>query len=220
MTIPGDAGYAAELGAAYVGVIFAESPRKVSEDTARAVFDAAGPSTKHVAVFGSEPIASIAETARRIGAQIVQLHCELRPAEIEALRSHFHGEIWAVVSLDPKTDKLPPNAFDLAEAADAILLDARVGNQSGGTGRALAWTSLSEGTAALAERRPIVLAGGLQPENVGEAIRVMKPSIVDVSSGVEASPGVKDRPRMKAFAEAVRSASIVGWNTPPGQDSQ
>jgi phosphoribosylanthranilate isomerase len=221
LTIPGDAGYAAELGAAYVGVIFADSARKVSEDTARAVFDAAGSSTKHVAVFGSEdPIDSIVERARRIGAQVLQLHRELEPAEIEGLRANFSGEIWAVVSVDPDADRLPRHAFDLADSADAILLDARIGNRSGGSGRPLAWSTLASDSTALSALRPIILAGGLKAENVGEAIRAMRPSVVDVSSGVEASPGVKDRPRMKAFAEAVRSASIVGWNTTPGPDSK
>jgi phosphoribosylanthranilate isomerase len=210
MTRPEDAAYAAELGAGYVGVIFAESPRKVSEETARSVFAAAGPDTRHVAVFGSESPATIAAIATRIRADVVQLHADPEGKVLDALRREFKGDIWAVVSLDPSQRSLPRSAFDVAGNADAILLDAQVGGTSGGTGRTLKWDDLRGDAARLAERGPVILAGGLRPENVGEAVRVLNPKVVDVSSGVESSPGVKDHTRMKAFAQAVASASIVG----------
>jgi phosphoribosylanthranilate isomerase len=215
ITIPGDAGYAAELGASHVGVIFAESSRKVSEDTARAVFDAAGPNLRHVAVFGSDPIDAIGAQATRIGADVVQLHGTLDADAIAALRGSFSGDIWAVVSLEPGTDRLPESVLDVTAAADGVLLDARVGNRSGGTGRSLSWRSIAGDVEKLASRIPVILAGGLRPENVAEALAAIRPSVVDVSSGVEKYPGVKDRPRMKAFAEAVRAASIVGWKSTP-----
>jgi phosphoribosylanthranilate isomerase len=210
MTRPEDAAYAAELSAGYVGVIFAESPRKVSEETARAVFAAAGPDMRRVAVFGSESPAAVAGIANRIGADIVQLHSDPEGKLLDALRREFNGDIWAVVSLDPSQGSLPRSAFDLADSADAILLDAQVGGMSGGTGQTLRWDDLRGDAARLAERGRVILAGGLRPENVGEAVRVLNPNVVDVSSGVESSPGVKDHSRMKAFAQAVASASIVG----------
>ena len=212
ITRPADASTAARLGAAYVGVIFADSPRRVDETAARAVFEAAGNGVGHVAVFGDGSIEDIAARASEIGADIVQLHAASGATAVDELRRKFRGRIWAVVSVDPHSHSLPPEAGDLAAAADAVLLDARVGGRSGGTGRTLHWDALFASVADLSERTELILAGGLTPENVATAIGAMRPDVVDVSSGVESSPGVKDPQRMEAFAEAVRSASIVGEN--------
>ena len=214
MTRPADAKIAAQLGASYVGVILTDSPRRVDEDTARAVFEAAGDEVSHVAVFGDESVESIAGKASRIGADIVQLHSASGASAIDDLRRQFRGKIWAVISIDPDSRILPPEANDLAATADALLLDARIGGRSGGTGRTLNWGALIASAAALNDRTDLILAGGLTPENVATAIRTMRPEVVDVSSGVESSPGIKDRSRMEAFAEAVLSASIVGEKPP------
>jgi len=214
MTRPADAKIAAQIGASYVGVILTDSPRRVDEDTARAVFEAAGDQVSHVAVFGDESVESIAGKASRIGADIVQLHSASGASAIDDLRRQFRGKIWAVISIDPDSRILPPEANDLAETADALLLDARIGGRSGGTGRTLNWGALIASVGALNDQADLVLAGGLTPENVATAIRAMRPEVVDVSSGVESSPGIKDRSRMEAFAEAVLSASIVGEKPP------
>lgn len=214
LTRPADARIATRLGASYVGVILAESPRRVDEETARAVFDAAGDELGRVAVFGDGSSQNIAAKASRIGADIVQLHSASGASAIDELRRQFRGRIWAVISIVPDSHILPPQTTDLAEAADAVLLDARVDGRSGGTGRTLNWDALIASVAALNEQTELILAGGLTPENVATAIRAMRPQVVDVSSGVESSPGVKDPLRMEAFAEAVRSASIVGEKPP------
>jgi phosphoribosylanthranilate isomerase len=212
ITRPADAKTAARLRAAYVGVIFAESPRRVDVATARAVFEAAGGEVGHVAVFGDDDMEDIAARVSEIGADIVQLHAASGAAAVDELRRKFRGKIWAVVSVDPHSRVLPPETPGLGAAADAVLLDARVGGRSGGTGRKLNWEALIESVAALTERTEVILAGGLTAENVAEAISSLRPYVVDVSSSVERSPGVKDPLRMEAFAEAVRSASIVGEN--------
>jgi phosphoribosylanthranilate isomerase len=193
-----------------VGVIFADSPRRVDEATARAVFQAAGEKVGHVAVFSDENIEEIAATASRIGADVVQLHGIRTASEVEEVRRRFRGKIWAVISVDPYAQLLPPEAADLARTADALLLDARVGRRSGGTGRTLNWEGLSASVSELGDEVELILAGGLTPENVAEAIGAMRPDVVDVSSGVEISPGVKGAEKMEAFAEAVGSASMVG----------
>ena len=210
ITRPADANIAARLGASYVGVILADSPRRVDEATARAVFEAAGDELGRVAVFGEESSENIAAKASRIGADVVQLHLASDASTVDEIRRQFRGKIWGVISIDPHSHILPAETTDLAAAADAVLLDARVGGRSGGTGRTLNWEALVASVAALSERTELILAGGLTPENVATAIRAMRPGVVDVSSGVESSPGVKDPFRMEAFAEAVRSASIVG----------
>lgn len=215
MTGPDDAAYARELGAAYVGVIFTQSPRKVTVESARSVFESAGRELGHVAVFGDESMDDIAAMATDSGADIVQLHCRRGVADIEALRKEFSGQIWAVISVQPNSDSLPADAPRVAEVADALLLDTRVGDRSGGTGRPFGWERMSDKISALRENIKLVIAGGLNPENVRDAIGFLAPDIVDVSSGVEISPGVKDTAKMKAFAEAVRSASIVERDIPP-----
>lgn len=210
ITRPVDASLAADLGASYVGVIFAESRRKVDETQARAVFSAAGSGVKHVIVIGREPVDVIASKARAAGADVVQLHGGVTRKEVDDLRRQFNGEIWAVVGVEASAGNLPSEALQIADSVDAILLDTSVKGNTGGTGTSFDWSRLAGAVDSLAQRTRIVLAGGLNPENVGLAINILHPSVVDVSSGVEAAPGVKDSRRMKAFAEAVVSASIVG----------
>ena len=105
---------------------------------------------------------------------------------------------------------LPEGATALAEAAGVVVLDAHVVGQLGGTGVALDWGALQHDVWALRESIPgvqIVLAGGLRPHNVVEAIRLLAPDVVDVSSGVETSTGVKDPVLVEQFIAAVRSAA-------------
>lgn len=215
MTRAEDAAYARELGAAYVGAIFTESPRTVSVESARAVFEAAGNELGHVAVFGDEKADDVAAKATDSGAGIVQLHCRRGASDIEALRKKISGQIWAVISVEPNSDSLPEDADQIADVADALLLDSRVGGRSGGTGTPFSWDRFSDAVERLRGRIELVVAGGLTPDNVRDAIGFLAPDIVDVSSGVEISPGVKDPAKMKAFAEAVRSASIVEREIPP-----
>jgi phosphoribosylanthranilate isomerase len=98
-------------------------------------------------------------------------------------------------------------------AADALLLDAHVPGKLGGTGTTLPWRTMAadlrELRAAAGPESRLVLAGGLTPDNVGEAILLLRPDVVDVSSGVERAPGIKDHDRMHAFADAVRTADAT-----------
>lgn len=203
-----DAAAAARHGAAYVGAIFATSPRQVNERTASLVFSGAGAGVGKVAVVAGGAIEDIAAVAGRVSADVIQLHGDIGPATIEALRARFPGKIWAVVSVDPDGRSLDPHLRDLAEAADAILFDTRVSGIAGGTGVPFDWSRLAKTVDPIRDQTKIIVAGGLDAGNVAEAIRTLSPDIVDVSSGVEASPGIKDHSRMLAFAEAVRSASI------------
>ena len=203
-----DARQASILGADFVGVILADSPRRVDPPTASAIFAAAGPRVEHVAVFGHGSSGNVPGVANDLDADVVQLHGSIGPRILEAFRHAFPGRIWAVIGVTPGDSTLPPDAFDIAKVADGIVLDARVGGRTGGTGVSLDWDQLAESVAALRERTQIILAGGLRASNVAAAVQAMRPDVVDVSSGVERSPGKKDHDKMRAFAEAVRSASI------------
>jgi phosphoribosylanthranilate isomerase len=180
----------------------------VDDATARAIFEAAGDALGHVAVFDGGVIEQIANRAAKVGAGIIQLHGDAGPATIEALHARFDGQVWAVVAVDQGSNVLPPDIHDIAAVADAVLLDTRVAGRTGGTGKPLDWDRLAEEVGRLRGLTKIVLAGGLNPHNVADAVSALAPDIVDVSSGVESSPGTKDHRLMTAFAERVRSASI------------
>lgn len=206
-----DAARAAALGASYAGVIFAGGPRALTVARAREVLaPLAGGPLRRVGVFGAQSVEETAAMADAAGVDVVQLHGGASVDAIERLRSRFGGAIWAVLRLPGS--ELPAGAAAIAEAADGIVLDAAVPGQLGGTGVALEWGALAPLTGTL--RPPgragwrLVLAGGLKPVNVAGAVALVRPDVVDVSSGVESAPGVKDPESMRAFVEAARAALI------------
>ena len=156
-------------------------------------------------VFASQSESEIADIASVVGLHVVQLHGEPDPDRIRAVRAATGLEVWAVVRTADGV--LPERVDDVADAADAVLIDALVTGALGGTGRVVPWGRLGEALDAMAAGHRIVLAGGLTPENVAEAISYVSPMIVDVSSGVEAAPGVKAPARIRAFIAAVRATS-------------
>lgn len=201
-----DAAEAARLGASYVGAIFAGGPRAVDPAVAAENFAGLAGGVRRVGVFGRSDAAEIARIAGAARLDIVQLHGDPVVEDVHAVRDQVEAAVWAVVRIDAAT--LPPTVDGLARSADALLLDARVAGALGGTGTRLDWEALSEPVARLRERVPvtIILAGGLAPENVGRAIEALHPDAVDVSSGVERAPGIKDHERMRAFMDAVQRA--------------
>ena len=210
MTRPVDAAFAGELGASYVGAVFAESPRRVTVAEAREIFAGAS-GVRRVGVFGHATISSpeIIRAARELRLDVMQLHGCFAPDEVARLRDYFDGEMWAVLAVEESRVTFPEDWEMIADAADAIVFDTSVRGASGGTGRVFDWTAAAPAIKRAASQATIVLAGGLNPANVATGIRLLHPAIVDVSSGVESSPGIKDHGLMRAFADAVVSASIV-----------
>lgn len=199
---------AARLGATHVGVIFAQSPRRISPSAAKEVFMAAGDLAR-VGVFADAAVEEILTAAREAALDIVQLHDLATPSEWKQLRAGFAGEVWQMIPVAAGRGDLLEEWRDAADAADAVVLDTRADGRSGGTGKAFDWRAASSAVREVSARVPVVLAGGLTPSNVGEAVEILAPAVVDVSSGVELAPGIKDPALMRAFAQAVRSASIV-----------
>ncbi len=202
-----DADYATVLGAGDVGVIFAGGPRELTPLRAAQVLARVPASVQRVGVFADQQPSEIAEIAREVGLSVAQLHGASDVARIEAVREAFGGDVWAVVRVQGTA--LPGETQSLLSAADGLLLDAHTPGALGGTGTALPWADLSRELEEIRGARSIVLAGGLKPENVGRAIAALSPDVVDVSSGVESSPGIKDHERMRAFRDAVMHASIA-----------
>ena len=201
-----DADAAAALGARYIGVVFAESPRQVSDERAREVFASIPLGISRVGVFGDTKPEQIAARAEALGLDVVQLHGDPKPRMIARVRKRWHGRVWAVQRI---SDTLPDSARELFEVSDGVVLDARTPDQLGGTGVTLPWEDLKERVDLFRPpRAKLVLAGGLTPENVARAIGVLRPDVVDVSSGVELMVGVKDHARMQAFRDAVLGARV------------
>jgi phosphoribosylanthranilate isomerase len=196
-----DAEYADAAGVEYLGVIFAGGPRERSPTQARDTL--AGRRARKVGVFADQPEGFIASVAELVGLHVVQLHGAADPERVERVRAATGREIWSVVRT--ADGMLPEGIEALCEAADALLIDAHVPGKLGGSGVQVPWDRLGESLDTLDYHPRIVLAGGLTADTVAEAIDLVAPNVVDVSSGVESSPGIKDHSRIRAFVGAVRS---------------
>ncbi len=184
-----DARAAVEAGASAIGFIFWEkSPRFVDPDRARAIAATLPPFVTPVGVFVNDGRARINEIAAWVGLGAVQLHGDEQPEDLAAITRPV---IKALSRLDGREDEWPAQVTLLVDGHDPV--------RRGGTGEKADWTA----AAALAKRRRVVLAGGLTAENVAEAIRQVRPFGIDVSSGVEAAPGIKDHQRLAALFKAV-----------------
>jgi phosphoribosylanthranilate isomerase len=206
MTRPQDAAIGAEIGARYIGVVFADGPRRVTAAQAKKIFEAAGKTVKHVGVFGTNDPDEIARMAEETHLDVVQLHNDPTLSDLRAIRGKVSGEIWAAIRIAGA--HIPHEAEALFDTADAIVLDARSEKQLGGTGKALPWNELAVDLARDRGSSAVVLAGGLKPGNVGSAVRTLAPDVVDVSSGVESAAGIKDPWLMREFYAAVSGARV------------
>jgi phosphoribosylanthranilate isomerase len=196
-----DAQLAVDAGADAVGfVFFAMSPRKTTVERASRIVRVLPTTVRRVGVFVNETPEAMSRAAEEVGLDLLQLHGD-EPAE--ALAGLARPVIKAVrVGRGFAQDE----ALRFAEKAAGLLVDTRLPGETqlpGGTGVPFDWTLVK----GLAERVPfLMLAGGLSPQNVAEAIRAVRPHAVDVSSGVEALPGRKDAEKVRAFVRAAREA--------------
>lgn len=197
-----DVAAAVDVGARYVGVVFARGPRTVTAEVAGELLRHLPAAVSRVGVFGPdrEPDA-VADVARAAGLDIVQLHGDPDGAIVERVRKAFGGPVWAALRV--RGDSLPTLAAELFQIANAVVLDAYSPTSLGGTGLALPWGRLADALRPLRGPGQLVLAGGLRPETVARAVSLLGPDVVDVSSGVESAPGIKDHAKLRAFREAV-----------------
>lgn len=186
-----DALAAVEAGAHALGFMFAPSPRQVTPEQAAAIIGALPPFVQTVGVFVDGDVEAV---LARCPLDAVQFHGEETPSAIARIKQVRRIK---ACRIGARCDLELLAAY--TDVADAFHLDARVSGLAGGTGQSFPWPLAQE---ARRFGRPIILAGGLSPENVADAIEAGRPDAVDVSSGVEASPGRKDPERVRRFVAA------------------
>jgi indole-3-glycerol phosphate synthase/phosphoribosylanthranilate isomerase len=198
ITSKDDAAMAVAAGADAIGFVFwPKSPRAVDAATARDIASTLPPFILRVGVFVDTPPGEIRRIADEVGLDMVQLHGN------ESVDAVAQAPRRAVKAVRVGPDFRPEDALQYDGTAAALLLDTRVDGDAspGGTGRTFDWSlvrPVREGTSFM------ILAGGLSPDNVAEAIAAVRPDAVDVSSGVESAPGKKDPAKVRAFVDAVR----------------
>ncbi len=202
LTRPADAAQVGSHGAAYAGVVMASGPRRLDPARAALVLDALSAGVKRAAVFGTQSVEEIADIARRLRLDVAQLHGDPSVAAVRDMRAALESPtaVWAVVRVTDG-DQAARRIAELDGVADGILLDAAVAGALGGSGAAFDWSAFPAD--ARPRRSTFIVAGGLTPDNVAQAIRAFHPNVVDVSSGIERARGVKDPERMREFAQAV-----------------
>jgi phosphoribosylanthranilate isomerase len=198
-----DVDRAVELGCDYVGVIFAGGPRNRTLHQAADILRGADPAQR-VGVFGTPDATELNHYVSSVPLSVAQLHGDSSPKSVMAARAIGVRQVWSVIPV--VGGALSSDAEELFLCADAVVLDTRAANGLGGTGRAFDWAAVAAALETVERRARLVVAGGLTPDNVARAIECLKPDIVDVSSGVESAPGVKDPILMSRFVEAARSA--------------
>ncbi len=211
LTDPGQAAAVAGLGADFIGLVFADSKRYVSNELARDIVQAIPAETPAVGVFVNSSAAEINRTARETGIAIAQLHGEETPSilgeiEIPCIKAFRIRDAESIVQIHEWLVCIEQGC-----TLEAVLLDAYSPDAAGGTGEKFNWNLLVEARehGGLDDLPPLILAGGLDAGNVAEAIRIVQPWAVDVSSGVESSPGIKNPAKVRDFIQTVQQCSMI-----------
>jgi len=196
---------ALDAGADMIGfVFFPPSPRNISFKTAAALEARVRGRAKKVALTVDADDTLLAYVVDALGPDILQLHGSESPMRVAAVKAQFNLPVMKSIAVETKTDLAAIARY--AAVADRLLFDARAPREAtrpGGLGKPFDWTLLAGATAPV----PLMLSGGLDAGNVGEALRITRAPGVDVSSGVEHAPGEKDADKIRAFVRAARSAA-------------
>ncbi len=201
---PEAAEVAAAAGADAVGFVFVEgTPRFIRPEHAAAIMYALPPMVTSVGVVRDLTVDAFCALEQRCPCELMQLH----GAEDEKTVAACGPGVIRAIRFDAATITDDLKRWARLAEVGAILVDG----SAGGTGETFDWSRLADAVAAMPSPKPIIVAGGLTPDNVADAVRAVRPWAVDVSSGVESAPGVKDHGAIRAFCEAVRDAD----STPP-----
>ena len=198
MTRVEDALLAAELGVDAIGLVFTtRSKRRVSLVQARVIVDALPPFVATVALFMDDEANLVRQVLDEVRPTLLQFH----GYESDAWCMQFERPFLKAIAMGDGVAATP--RFREHPHAAAMLLDGHGPGEAGGSGRTFDWRSLPAALGC-----PLILAGGLHAGNVGDAIRMVRPWAVDVASGVESAPGIKDPEKLSAFVRAVREVDV------------
>ena len=198
MTRVEDALLAAQLGADAIGLVFtARSPRRVTLAQARQIRQALPPFVSAVTLFMDDDAVLVRDVIDVVQPDLLQFH----GLESDAWCAQFGRRYLKAIAMGEGASALS-RLHDYPQAC-GLLLDGHGLGEAGGSGRTFDWSQMPEGLA-----QPLILAGGLTPANVAQAIRIARPWAVDVASGIEISPGIKDAGKMAALIDAVRSVVL------------
>jgi len=211
-----DAQASTESGADALGFVFhPASPRRVDPDRARAIIETLPRNIEKIGVFVNERVDEVARIADQAHLTAVQFHGdEYRDGSQLAVNRRILLSLpcSTVVGDDREYRNALLSLTSTAPNLIAIMIDAGTRERRGGTGTAFDWSGAAASICALQKRYPVVVAGGLTPDNVGQAIGILHPWGVDVSSGVEVRSGKKDAEKLRAFIRAVRLADGKNGN--------
>jgi len=205
-----DAQIALQAGADAIGFVFADSPRRVTSEQVRDIIANLPPGPDGVGVFVNDTEDRIAGVVRDCGLTAVQLHGDETTEFARKLRAKlprikiFRALAYAALAKDAGNDQ----RLSGGSLYDAWLLDGALAGARGGSGNSFDWRQAKAALSSIAFRENLIVAGGLDSENVTQPLAVLRPWGVDVVSGVEAEPGRKDPGKVRAFVQAVR-----GWES-------
>ena len=198
---------ALEAGADMVGfVFFPPSPRHIGYEVARVLAARVRGRAQKVALTVDASDEQLAAIVEALAPDMLQLHGKETPDRVVMVRTRFGLPVMKVLPIAERADLSPIRSYD--KLADRLLFDARAprgATRPGGLGRSFDWQLLEN----LKIRVPHMLSGGLDADNLGEALRITRAGGVDVSSGVERAPGVKDLDKIRSFIRAARSAAVA-----------
>lgn len=204
MCRPRDAEAGVEAGAKYIGVILSPvGPRAQTLESAAAVYEAARGAIR-VGVFVDEPAARIRDVAAELRLDVLQLHGAETPASVAGLRTGA-WRVWKAIRPRESAEFLA-GLMAWKGRLDGVVVDGWTASGAGGTGTLFPWVAVERHRGRIPAGMELVVAGGLVPENVGDAVRRLRPDVVDVSSGVESERCVKSELLMRRFVAAVRGA--------------
>ena len=198
ITTVADAIACVRAGADAIGLNFVSgSPRRIDENAAQAIVRAVGDQVLVVAVVAGQSVDAMRKLRASTRVGCLQLHGDESQDVVRALLPHAYKAVRVASAEDVALAEGMPG--------DYVMVDARTAGALGGTGHPFDWRLVVD----LAQRRRLVLAGGLTPQNVESAIAIVRPWCVDVASGVESSPGVKDLEKVEAFVDRARRAGVT-----------
>ena len=201
-----DAEMCCEAGVDALGFVFAESPRKITPDEVQYIAERLNNQVERIGVFVNEPLDSLLSIAEVAGLTGVQLHGDESPFYVAQLRQREPG-LKVIKAIPAEVAKYKGLDYFIGgeELVHAMMVDSGNSRIRGGTGREMDWLGISDFIMSLQIRCPVIVAGGLRPENVKAAMVLLQPSGLDAASGLETYPGKKDPAKVKNFVAAIRS---------------